>query len=146
MTKSRWLLLFLSLLVLVSPRIGQSQISGSALNWFPGVASIASLNGGYSFRFYGQDFAHFPSGINNQIAGVGVFTADGNGNITDGSLAYNDGGQTTPCRGSLSSFNGTRGTRTRARGSASRGTLEAVAGRICCLTASVMCVNWRLAF
>jgi len=55
--------------------------------------SDASIKGTYSFRFYGQDFNTFPSGVNNQIAATGVFTANGAGAITGGSLSYNDGGE-----------------------------------------------------
>ncbi len=55
--------------------------------------SNASLSGRYTFRFYGQDFANFRSGLNNRIAALGVFVADGKGSITGGSLSYNDGGE-----------------------------------------------------
>lgn len=58
-----------------------------------GGLSVHSLSGAYSFRFYGQDFYTFPTGTNNQIAAVGVFTADGAGGITAGSLSYDDGGE-----------------------------------------------------
>jgi hypothetical protein len=58
-----------------------------------GDLSNASLSGRYTFRFYGRDFANSPSGVNNEIAAVGVFVADGKGSITGGSLSYNDGGQ-----------------------------------------------------
>ena len=55
--------------------------------------SDASLSGTYSLRFYGRDFANFPKGVNNEIAGIGLFEADGKGGITGGALSYNDGGQ-----------------------------------------------------
>jgi hypothetical protein len=54
--------------------------------------SDASLKGTYGFRFYGRDFVNFPAGVNNEVAAVGVFTANGTGVITGGSVEYNDGG------------------------------------------------------
>lgn len=71
--------------------------------WAAGGLSAASVKGTYSFRFYGQDFYTFPSGVNNQLAAVGVFTANGAGAITAGSLRYNDGGE-------LCIYTGLRGT------------------------------------
>ncbi len=50
--------------------------------------SDSNLQGNYGFRFAGTDYAV----TKRAIVASGVFVADGKGNITSGSLTYNDGG------------------------------------------------------
>ena len=74
-------------------------LAAIAVGMGPSLTSNASspydrfVTGSYSFRFSGQDLANFPFGLNSQIAAVGVFTANGLGSITAGSLMLNDGGK-----------------------------------------------------
>src|SRR5215471_3114320 len=67
--------------------IGFVPLQARAANRFS--LSVANVSGSYSFRFSGQELI---PGIAHQIAGVGVFVADGRGKIIGGSLTYNDGG------------------------------------------------------
>ena len=81
----------LSLLVVsMAIAIGFGPLQARAANLF--ALSEANVSGSYSFRFSGQDLIFNSSGNANQIAGVGVFVADGRGKIIGGSLTYNDGG------------------------------------------------------
>ena len=52
----------------------------------------SQLQGTYAFRLAGQDYSSFSVGSTNQIVATGVFSADGNGGIANGTLSYNDGG------------------------------------------------------
>jgi hypothetical protein len=61
--------------------------------------NTSALSGNYVFRFNGTDTAHNPLGA------VGVFTADGSGNITTGSEVQNDFGAST----NFSALSGTIG-------------------------------------
>lgn len=50
--------------------------------------STANVKGSYAFRLMGYDSAATKS----WFVGTGIFIADGSGNITGGSITYNDGG------------------------------------------------------
>ena len=50
--------------------------------------TAANVSGSYAFRFSGTDYAV----TGKQIVATGVFTANGSGGITAGSISYNDGG------------------------------------------------------
>jgi len=67
--------------------IGFGPLQARAANLI--ALSEANVSGRYSFRFSGQDLIF---GNAHQIAGVGVFVANGRGLISGGSLTYNDGG------------------------------------------------------
>jgi hypothetical protein len=50
--------------------------------------TVANVKGSYAFRFSGTDYQT----TGKQIVATGVFTTDGKGGISAGSISYNDGG------------------------------------------------------
>ena len=67
----------------------QSGISGSGVLKSANLNSAPTFKGGYAFGFPGFDFQSQPEAV------VGSFQADGNGNITSGSIDVNDNGTMT---------------------------------------------------